>query len=411
MAQEQAQAALRTLLEGPAMSPPAGVIPNFHDPPNLDVFVALTITLCVTFATLAVLLRMYTKVFILRALAWEDYVIVLAWLLQIGETIPSGIVTRYGGGTHMWNVQLQTFFKMLYWVNISAVVYGFVVFFIKLSILLQYLRIFAPTRKGNMFIYVGVHVCIWTNLIFYLIETVFEIAICTPRKKIWNPLMTTGHCFSVDATFQATGVFNVISDFAILILPMPCVWRLRLPLKKKVLMTTIFATGFFACITSILRTYYTWKIVQSPDISYNMVPMGMWTYAELSTGIVISCLPVIPKFFQYIGPKVSSALTLRSKSTKYSGNGSGSAAPSDKVRAEKLKLPNFKHTFASVVSTTEKNEDHELYSQESLPKGEYVMLQEEMAVPRHFVTSEVIQMPAAKIATTRDDLERGYGLF
>ena len=142
-----------------------------------------------------------------------------------------------------------------------------------------------------------------------------------------------------------------------------------------------------------------------------MVPMGMWTYAELSTGIVISCLPVIPKFFQHIGPKVSSALTLRSKSTKHSGNGSESAAPSDKVRAEKLKLPSFKHTFASVVSSTEKDDDHELYSQQSLPKGEYVMLQEEMAIPRHFVTSEVIQMPAAKIATTRDDLERGYGMF
>lgn len=69
---EQAQAALRTLLEGPAMSPPAGVIPNLHDPANLDVYVALTITLCVAFATVAVILRMYTKVFILRVLAWED---------------------------------------------------------------------------------------------------------------------------------------------------------------------------------------------------------------------------------------------------------------------------------------------------------------------------------------------------
>lgn len=72
MSPEQAQAALRTLLEGPAMSPPAGVVPNLHDPANLDVYVALTITLCVAFATVAVLLRMYTKVFILRALAWED---------------------------------------------------------------------------------------------------------------------------------------------------------------------------------------------------------------------------------------------------------------------------------------------------------------------------------------------------
>ena len=69
---EQVQAALRTLLERPAMSPPPGVLPDFHNPSNLNVFVALTISLCVTFATVAVLLRMYTKVFILRALAWED---------------------------------------------------------------------------------------------------------------------------------------------------------------------------------------------------------------------------------------------------------------------------------------------------------------------------------------------------
>ena len=54
------------------MSPPAGVIPDFDHAPNLDIYVTMTITLCVTFATLAVLVRMYTKVFILRVLAWED---------------------------------------------------------------------------------------------------------------------------------------------------------------------------------------------------------------------------------------------------------------------------------------------------------------------------------------------------
>ena len=69
---EQSQAALRTLLEGPAMSPPPGVIPNFHNPPNLNAFVIMTVVLCFAFATLAVLLRIYTKIYILRALAWED---------------------------------------------------------------------------------------------------------------------------------------------------------------------------------------------------------------------------------------------------------------------------------------------------------------------------------------------------
>ena len=68
----QVQAELLTLLEGPAMSPPAGVIPDFDHAPNLDIYVTVTTTLCVIVATLAVLLRMYTKVFILRVLAWED---------------------------------------------------------------------------------------------------------------------------------------------------------------------------------------------------------------------------------------------------------------------------------------------------------------------------------------------------
>ena len=77
----------------------------------------------------------------------------------------------------------------------------------------------------------------------YLAETVFEIDLCTPREKIWNPLLDTGHCFDLYATFQTTGVFNVISDFAILILPMPSVWKLQMSLKRKMLMTAIFATG------------------------------------------------------------------------------------------------------------------------------------------------------------------------
>lgn len=175
---------LQKLLNGPAGTPPVGMIPNFDDPPNLDTYVILTISACMTFATVAVLLRMYTKVFITRSLENEDYVIVLAWLLQIRYTVPSTTVAKFGGGTHIWSVPLRDYFRMLYWVNISAILYGLVIFFIKLSILLQYLRIFAPTRKGNMFIYLGAHICIWVSLVIYLVETIFEIDICSPREKI-----------------------------------------------------------------------------------------------------------------------------------------------------------------------------------------------------------------------------------
>ena len=79
---------------------------------------------------------------------------------------------------------------------------------------------------------------------FYLVDTFFLIFLCTPREKIWNPLMTSGHCFEGDASYKASGVFNVLSDFAILILPMPILWNLQMSLKKKLLTTGVFATGF-----------------------------------------------------------------------------------------------------------------------------------------------------------------------
>ena len=130
------------------------------------------------------------------------------------------------------------------WVNITAIVYGPTIFFIKLSILLQYLRIFRPTRQGNLFLFVGIHVCIWSTFLFYFVDTIFEIIMCLPREKIWNPLMTTGHCFDTNAAFQATGIFNVLSDFAILLLPIRTVWRLKVSLRKKIGIIAVFSAGF-----------------------------------------------------------------------------------------------------------------------------------------------------------------------
>ena len=137
--------------------------------------------------------------------------------------------------------------------------------------------------------------------------------------------------------------------------------------------------------------------------------MGLWADAELSIGIIISCLPVIPRFFQHIGPKLSTALTLRYKFTKDSASRSLSATPLDKVRVEKLRLPSFKHTFASAFSNIDKETENELYSQKPLPQRDYVQFHEETVIPRRDATRQLSQMPAARLATPRDDIERAFG--
>ncbi len=65
-----------------------------------------------------------------------------------------------------------------------------------------------------------------------------------------------------------------------------------------------------------MRTYYTVGIVHNPDASYALTAMGLWTWAELTAGILISCMPVSPRFFQSTGARVRQALSSISSSKK-----------------------------------------------------------------------------------------------
>ena len=63
---------LDKLLDGPAVIPPAGILPRLDNPPNIDTICYLTFSLCVSFASLAVVIRIYTKYFLIRSIAYED---------------------------------------------------------------------------------------------------------------------------------------------------------------------------------------------------------------------------------------------------------------------------------------------------------------------------------------------------
>ena len=59
-------------LNAAALAPPPGVTPNFADPPNLYNLSIAIFALCSCLGTLAVILRMGTKLFIIRQTAVED---------------------------------------------------------------------------------------------------------------------------------------------------------------------------------------------------------------------------------------------------------------------------------------------------------------------------------------------------
>lgn len=117
--------------------------------------------------------------------------------------------------------------------------YGICIFFIKLSILSQYIHVFMPSREPKLMFWVTIFFIV-ANFIFYFASTVAEIWACSPIAKAWDPLITEGHCIDLDALNVAASSVNTASDLIILILPQLVIWRLNTSFQRKVTVSIIF---------------------------------------------------------------------------------------------------------------------------------------------------------------------------
>ena len=170
---------------------------------------------------------------------------------------------------------------------------------VKASILLQYITVFV-VHRGSPF-HILVHVVLWANVVFYLIDTFLVIFECNPRARAWDDSVP-GSCFSLHQLGVSSGIVNVISDFVILVLPLQKVWRLQMAWQKKWRVLVVFAVGFFGCIAAVLRLVYSIQLTEfsadaSPEQQLVTDKKGLWAFAEIALGIIAGCMPVLPHFF------------------------------------------------------------------------------------------------------------------
>lgn len=84
---------------------------------------------------------------------------------------------------------------------------------------------------------------IGTNFMFYTAVTFGEIFLCSPREKYWNVLITYGRCGNAYTANTGSGAINAFSDIILLLLPQGVIWKLQMPLKRKIAVSLVFLTG------------------------------------------------------------------------------------------------------------------------------------------------------------------------
>ena len=219
--------------------PPPGVLPNFSNPVSRVIYNHITLGICLPLATLFVMIRVYTKTVLLKNPGWEDRCCVAG---LAGLIINSGILLTqdyYGAGTHLYDVKGSDFIKWTKCIYVNEIIYGPIVFTIKLAILLLYLRVFQPIRGT----FVALHVILWANALAHVVGTFTEVFQCSPIRKIWYRKFP-GSCIDQKGLQIGSASINIVSDLSILILPIWSVRDLQTGRNKKLGLFTIFGLGF-----------------------------------------------------------------------------------------------------------------------------------------------------------------------
>jgi hypothetical protein len=108
---------------------------------------------------------------------------------------------------------------------------------VKIAILVMYCRIFA-LRSFKIGAYVISTITILWSLVF-LFVCIFQ---CDPVSRAWNSTIP-GTCLNLRAIFIGNAIPNIVTDAAILVMPMRQVWKLQIRLIQRISLSIIFLLG------------------------------------------------------------------------------------------------------------------------------------------------------------------------
>ncbi|KKY30630.1 putative integral membrane protein [Diaporthe ampelina] len=193
---------------------------------------------------------------------------------------------HYGTGRHWWLASSDELMNQLKALFAAIHLYIWALCCVKISLLLQYRRIFVATWLQRMSI-----IIICFSVSWNVAQSILVSFACSPASAFIPSLAP--HCLdSLTIWYIAAGI-NITTDFIVFLLPIPLVNSLQLPIRQRVLLIMVFCLGFFTCIISIVRATKLEAVVKAGDPSYYGAPGAIWSMVELNCAVLCACLPTV----------------------------------------------------------------------------------------------------------------------
>jgi hypothetical protein len=241
--------------------------------------------------------RIISRVLVVGKWAWDDTLIVIAWIFSLVLTVLLDYSTLYGHGHHIQDVPPQIVFDSFKISFFTLIAYQLALTFTKYSILVFYLRVFPAKREQWL---------TWGTIIFVAVFSTpllaGDIFQCNPITG--EPFLTARvMCFQARPVLIASSVLHTVTDAWMILMVIPVVSTLNIPRKQKWALMGVLSLGIFVIMASIARITALLGIGNDViDITWVIAIFDIWSVLETCIGIICACAPTIRPLLHKVFP-------------------------------------------------------------------------------------------------------------
>ncbi|CAG7981445.1 unnamed protein product [Penicillium salamii] len=271
----------------------------------------------VTFIVLA--LRLFSRIYVLRKMGIDDYLIIAACLLSWAFIAVTIIAVQNGLGKHAADLDQSKLVTYAFVVWLSSMFYLATLGFIKTSVLCFYTRLGDRYLTRLSWVMMAV---IGAQATSFVLVAAFQ---CQTISKAWTQT-GPGKCVDINLFYLCNAALNIVTDVLTYTLPIKVIFNLQVPQKQKFVLGVILCLGLFACVSSIIRITYIPSMLYGNDPTYDISGAMYWSVIETNIGIFAASIPsfkaiasrFLPRFIgEYSSGKKSGPWTSENTNRRY----------------------------------------------------------------------------------------------
>ncbi|GLI76934.1 hypothetical protein PoHVEF18_005212 [Penicillium ochrochloron] len=264
-------------------------------------------------ATLGVSITFFVIASIFVALRFVSRIFVL---IDFGFSFSLFYATQHGFGLHSSDIpddNKEALNKANY---AFTVLYNPALMAVKTSILVFYLTL---TKNQKVFRWANYATLAVVNCAGFTL-TMVNVLQCRPVSAAFYSTVPPGaKCTDIVTLYLSSSPVNIITDLAILFLPIPILTQMRLPYKQKVILVITFSFGFFVAVVDVIRIAFLQQAAISRSLAVKSIHLQgntaadfswyaslsfMWSVVEVNVSVICGCVPSLKPLVARLIPKL-----------------------------------------------------------------------------------------------------------